>query len=38
MRDVRDLGTGLDTSRPDRITTMPWKRDDMMITYTLEGT
>jgi len=34
---VRDLGTGLDTSRPDQRATLPWRAGDMMISLGLEG-
>ena len=34
---VRDLGTGLDTSKPDGRTDMHWKEGDPMITFTLGG-
>ncbi|KAG2493579.1 hypothetical protein HYH03_008098 [Edaphochlamys debaryana] len=34
---VRDLGTGLDTSTPDRTALLPWFPGDMMVTYALEG-
>jgi phosphomannomutase len=34
---VRDLGTGLDTSRPDGRAVLPWRQGDMMITYGLAG-
>ncbi|KAF5841193.1 phosphoglucomutase, partial [Dunaliella salina] len=37
VTSVRDLGTGLDTSRPNQRTTMPWRQGDMMITYNMEG-
>jgi len=34
---VRDLGTGLDTSKPNGRTDMHWKEGDPMITFTLGG-
>jgi len=37
VTSVRDLGMGLDTSRPDQKATLPWRQGDMMITYNLEG-
>lgn len=37
VESVRDLGTGLDTSQPDRKAQLPWKRGDKFISFALEG-
>lgn len=34
---VRDLGTGLDTTQPDRKAVLPWVPGDMMLTLYFEG-
>lgn len=33
---VRDMGKGVDTSKPDGLTDLPWKTGDLMITFGLE--
>lgn len=33
---VRDMGKGIDTSRQDGLTDLPWKKGDLMITFGLE--
>jgi hypothetical protein len=34
---VRDLGVGLDTSQAVGVASLPWRRGDMMVTYSLEA-
>jgi phosphomannomutase len=37
VASIRDLGTGLDTSQPDRKAKLPWKKGDKFISFSLQG-